>query len=312
MRTTGRAVAGLLVALVGVLLVGASTPSAQGQATYLYTLANFGGPLKIDGVRVSVDQETDEVYVIYQNIIHIFNPSGMEVFSFGDDLDLGQILDAVADTNGDILLLSYKDSHSIVTRCNYRGVPKKPIEFTKAPQAWTLDANRMMLRNGRLYLANLATSRVTITNVNGEFQSQIDFLSLLQADERRDGVEMFGFTVDQDGSVFVTMPTLFRAFKRTADGALMSFGKPGSGPGQFGVVAGITTDSHGNVFVADKIKCVVMVFDKAFKFITEFGYRGPKAENLIVPDDIAADRRGRLYVAQWRRRGVSVFSLALQ
>jgi hypothetical protein len=266
--------------------------------------------LKIDGVRVTVDQATDEAYVIYQNIVHIFNASGMEVFSFGDDLDLGQVIDAAVDTNGDILLLSYKDLHSIVTRCNYRGIPKAQIEFTKFPEGQGLDANRMVLRNGLLYFANLAALRVTITNISGEFQSQVDFMSLLQPEDRRDGVEAIGFTVDQSGSIFLTMPTLFRVFKRTADGTLTSFGKPGSGPGQFGVLSGIATDTHGNVLVADKLKCVVMLFDKAFNFITEFGYRGPNADNLIVPDDLAVDRRDRVYVAQYRQRGVSVFSLA--
>jgi DNA-binding beta-propeller fold protein YncE len=91
---------------------------------------------------------------------------------------------------------------------------------------------------------------------------------------------------------------------------LSAFGKPGSAPGRFGVIAGVAIDSHANVLVADKLKCVVMVFDKNFNFVTEFGYRGVRPENLIVPDDIAVDRKDRLYVSQGRRRGVSVFSLA--
>ena len=57
---------------------------------------------------------------------------------------------------------------------------------------------------------------------------------------------------------------------------------------------------------------MILVFDKDFRFLTEFGYRGPRPENLIVPDDIAADRRGRIYVSQARRRGVSVFDVAFR
>ena len=52
-----------------------------------------------------------------------------------------------------------------------------------------------------------------------------------------------------------------------------------------------------------------MVFDKDFSFLTEFGNRGLRPENLIIPDDLAIDKRDRLYVTQARRRGVSVFAL---
>jgi hypothetical protein len=52
-----------------------------------------------------------------------------------------------------------------------------------------------------------------------------------------------------------------------------------------------------------------MIFDKDFNFIREFGYRGGSPQNLIVPNDIAVDGRDRVYVAQGRRRGVSVFAL---
>jgi sugar lactone lactonase YvrE len=237
----------------------------------------------------------------------------MEVFSFGDDLDLGQIVDAAVDRNGDIILLSYKDSRSLVTRCNFRGVPIGPIEIKNLPAGVTFSANRMVLRNGLFYFASLMTSSVIVTDADGRFRSHFELLPLLEADKRKvDGAESIGFTVDHEGSLFFTVPALFSVFKRSIDGKLTSFGTPGSTPGKFGVVGGIAADSHGNLFVADKLKCVVIAFDKDFKFLTEFGYRGSRPENLVVPDDIAIDRRDRLYVSQSRRRGVSVFGLALR
>jgi hypothetical protein len=295
------------------LAIGASTLVAQAPATYLYNLANFSGPLRYDGVRVVVDQETDESYVLYQNLVRIFSSSGMEVFSFGDDLDLGQIVDAAVDRNGDIILLSYKDSRSLVTRCNFRGVPVGPIEVKDLPAGLVFDANRMIYRNGLLYFASTSKSTVIVTDTSGGFRSHFELLPLLDVDKRKvDGAESIGFAVDREGSVYFTVPALFTVFKRSADGKLTSFGTPGSTPGKFGVVAGIATDIHGNLFVADKLKCVVLAFDKDFKFLTEFGYRGSKPENLVVPDDIAIDRRDRLYVSQSRKRGVSVFGLALR
>ena len=76
------------------------------------------------------------------------------------------------------------------------------------------------------------------------------------------------------------------------------------------MLAGIAIDSKGNLLVADKLRCVVMAFDKDFTFVSEFGYRGTRPQNLIVPDDVAIDQKDRVYVSQGRQRGVSVFALA--
>ena len=296
----------------GVLITGSAVLAAQSQATYLHTLADFGGPLRYDGVHISIDRATDETYIINQNIVYVFNASGMQTFSFGEDLDVGQIVDVAVDRNGGFLLLSSRDGRSIVTRCTFRGVPIGPVEFSGFPAGLELMANRMMLRNGHLYLASLAESKVIVTDVAGVFRSSIDVFSQLLPEERMDDVQSVGFFVDDAGNIFLTMPTLFRVFKRAPDGTMASFGSAGSGQGKFGILGGIATDKAGNLFVADKLKCVVMVFDQDFRFLTEFGYRGPGAANLIVPDDVAVDRRGRIYVSQWRRRGVSVFSVDLR
>ncbi len=304
---------GLRALLSGWALFLAASPAvAQVQTTYLYSLASFDGPLHEAGVRVSIDQERGETYVLYQNIVRIFNQAGMEVFSFGDGLDLGHIVDVAAGGDGDVLLLSYTDGRSMVTRCDFRGVPIGLLEIRDLPEGLAFVANRMIARNGLLYFASLASSSVIITDPAGRFRSHVDFLPLLEADDRKkEGVESVGFTVDAEGSVFFTLPALFTVYKRSADGKVSSFGRPGSGPGRFGVVAGIASDSHGNLFVADKVKSVVMVFDKSFNFLTEFGYRGVKPANLVVPDDVAVDSRDRVYVSQARRRGVSVFDVAI-
>jgi hypothetical protein len=305
-----RPVALFLVAATWALIVPGSSVAAGVQGTYLYTLSNFTGSLRYDWVRVHVDQERNETYVLYQNLIRIFNPSGMEIFSFGDDLDLGQILDAVVDRNGDVLLLSYKDSRSLVTRCNFRGVPVGSMEIRNLPDGTVFAANRMIFRNGLFYFVSSNASSVIVTDSGGEFREHIDLLALLEEDERKKGeAELMGITVDREGNIFFTVPVLFRVFKLTPDRKLSSFGRSGSAPGRFGIVAGIVTDSRGNLLVTDKLRCVVMVFDKDFTFLSEFGYRGSKPENLVVPDDIAIDQRDRIYVSQGRRRGVSVFAL---
>ena len=302
-----RRIVGLIVCALALCV---SVSGAQVRATYLYNLSNFLGPLRFDGARVAVDRERDETYIIYQNLVRVFNPAGMEVFSFGDDLDLGQIIDVAAGANGDIILLSHKGAGSIVTRCSFRGVPVGRIEVTGLPAGETFSANRLVLRHGFFYFVSTSTSALVVNDPTGACRAHVDLLRLVEAEQHKKVAgEMAGFTVDQEGNVFFTVPSLFKVYKLSPEGALTEFGKPGAVPGKFGVLAGIVTDSHGDLLVADKLKCAIMVFDKDFNFITEFGYRGPRPENLVAPDDLAIDPHDRLYVTQVRNRGISVFAL---
>jgi hypothetical protein len=297
-------VAGWLAAL------WASPLDAQVQGTYLYTLSNFAGRLPYDWARLQVDQERDETYVIYQNLVRIFNSSGMEVFSFGDDLDLGRIVDAAVDADGDIILLSYTDSHPVLTRCNFRGVPLEPFEISNLPSDLDFRPNRIVYRNGQFYFVTTSTASVIVTDASGAFREHIDLLPLMDLTEKQKSeAEVAGFSVDGEGNLFFTIPVFFKAYKFSADRKLTPFGRAGSAPGRFGLVAGIVSDSRGRVIVVDKLKCAIMVFDKDLNFLTEFGTRGSRPENLIVPDDVTIDKRDRLYVTQGRRRGVSVFVL---
>jgi hypothetical protein len=293
------------------LAAGGAALDAQVRGSYLYTLSNFGGKVPYDWAQVYVDPARTEVYVVYQNLVRIFNASGMEVFSFGDDLDVGQMLDVAVDGNGDIILLSFKDGRSRVTRCNFRGVPTGTIEISQLPEGVTFVPNRMLVGNGLLYFASLTGARVIVTDAAGVFREHIDLISDDDLDDKLKGSrpEVVGFSVDGEGSLYFTIPVLFKAFKLTADRKRLSFGRPGSAAGRFGIVAGIVVDSRGRLIVADKLRSVLMVFDKDFKFLTEFGYRSNAPGGLILPEDLAIDSRDRVYVTQGARRGVSVFAL---
>jgi DNA-binding beta-propeller fold protein YncE len=70
------------------------------------------------------------------------------------------------------------------------------------------------------------------------------------------------------------------------------------------------SDARGNVLVVDRLKAAVLIFDKGFNFIGQFGSVGYKPGFLIVPDDIVIDSQDRVYITQAARRGVSVFKLS--
>jgi DNA-binding beta-propeller fold protein YncE len=305
----------ILILVVLMMMVYSFSARAAVKGSFLYGLSSFTGTIPYDWSRVVTDKERNEIYVLYQNTVRVFNESGMEIYRFGDDLDLGQIVDVAVDKNGDILLLTYKqtEGQSVgqIIHCNYRGEPKSSIELKNLPSQFSkFSPTRMVYLDGDIYLASLMGLNVVIADHQGNFKKGYDLFSLLELEEKdRGNVEMIGFSVDREGNILFTVPTLFKACILSPDGKLNWFGRPGSGPGRFNIVAGIVRDSKGNYLVVDKLKCAVMVFDQNFKFISQFSERGYKPAYLIAPDDIAIDNGDRIYVTQAARKGVSVFRL---
>ena len=305
----------VLILVVLMMIVYSFSAQAAVKGSFVYNLSNFTGTIPYGWSRVVADKGRNEIYVLYQNTVRVFNEFGMEIFRFGDDLDLGQIVDVAVDENGDILLLTYKQSggESVgeIIRCNYRGEPKSKIELKNIPSQFSkLFPNRMVSQDGNIYLASLMGLNVIVADRQGNFKKGYDLFSLLELEEKNRGdVEILGFSVDREGNMLFTVPTLFKACILSPDGKLDSFGKPGSVSGRFNVVAGIVRDSKGNYLVVDKLKCAVMVFDWNFNFITQFSERGYKPGYLIAPDDIAIDSGDRIYVTQAGRKGISVFRL---
>jgi len=283
--------------------------------SYQYTLSNFTGAEAYTWANLSIDEFRDEIYVVYQNEIKIYNSKGMLVYTFGDDERLnGRVEDVAIDKDGTIYLLLHTGLGSVVMRCNYRGEPVSRIEFKNFPQEFEgISPSSIIYREGRLYLAELLNSKkVFITDTNGFFQEGYDLGSLLKLDdyEGRPGQEkeIVGYNIDHKGNILLTVPTLFRAFVVSPDRKVQTFGEPGNTPGKFSVVTGIASDEAGNYYVSDTLKSVVMVFDKDSKFVTEFGYRGDQPDNLFAPKYILV-HDDYLYISQARKRGISVFKL---
>jgi len=310
----------LLILALFCLVICPRLATAGVKASYLYNLSNFTGTIPYSSARVAIDKERNEISVLYQNLVKVFNQNGMEVYSFGDDLDLGLIVDLSVDRDGNLLLLSYgiagtsREGLYEIISCNFRGEPIGTIELKDLPASFSeFSPNRIVYRAESLYLVDLFRLKVVVTDANGSFKKGYDIIPLLGLKGRdSSNTEIGGFNVEDDGSILFTIPVLFSAYRLYPDGRVVYFGKPGGAPGRFNIVGGIVLDSKGNYLVVDRLKCTVQVFDSKYNFLTQFGFRGLKPGNLIAPDDIAIDSDGRVYVTQNGRRGVSVYRITYE
>jgi DNA-binding beta-propeller fold protein YncE len=83
-----------------------------------------------------------------------------------------------------------------------------------------------------------------------------------------------------------------RIHKFSADGRLLlSWGEPGSGPGQFHVPHGIAVDAAGTIYVADRENSRLQLFSPDEKFLAEW-------TDVARPCDVAIDAGGNIYVAE--------------
>jgi hypothetical protein len=309
--------AGALSALLlGTALVLPSPAGAE-SAAYLYRLADFSGVVPYDDVKLVADRRQDEVYAAVGNSVRVFNGSGMEVYRFDVDSRSGTLFDLAAEESGDLLLLTLVLDPSrsgpswSVLRSDYRGEPKEKMAFTGfPPELASFRPNVIFLRDESIVLASLTEWRVVTTDRAGAFRKTYDLIALsgLQPKDREKN-DLLGFYVDRQGNMLFTVPTLFKVFVVSPEGSVRSFGRPGSSPGAFGVVAGIVADDHGNIIVADKGRGIVMIFDGKLELSAEFG-RGEGLASLVRPTALALGPSGKLYVTQARQRGVSVFKLS--
>lgn len=295
------------------MVSSSSVVAGELKASFLYTLSNFTGPIPCSWVNLSVDREKSEIYVVdsRRGDVRVFNEKGMEVYRFGDDESLGTILDLAVDRDGSIFVLSRGNPQHSIIRCDYRGEPMSRVEIKNLPSGFSVfSPDRIVYREGRLYLADRDAMRVAVTGINGLLEEAYDIAALLEIEEKkRDDVDIVGFGVDGEGNILFTIPVLFKAFMLSPDGEITGFGDPGSSPGKFNIVGGIARDDMGYYYVTDTLRSVVMIFDKDLNFQTEFGYRGYRRDNLLSPKNLALDASGRLYVSQLKDRGVSVFRI---
>lgn len=313
-RSVKKTVLMILIILTGMMYM-TTLPAAAGEynANFLYTLSDFSGTKPFSSARINQDFAKNEIYAMIGEAVSIFNASGMEVYRFDYDPTIGIVSDVAVMSNGQLAILASKGPLTRLVRCNFRAEPLGTIDLTGLPpQFVNFSPNRVFSRGDKLYLISFTAMQVVITDEQGAFIKGVDLAKELGMSEKeREETGLGGFTIDRNGDFLFTIPAVARVYLISPDGKQRVFGKRGSAPGRFGVVTGIAVDRDGNILVVDKLRCVVMIFERTnFALLKEFGNRGFQPGNLIGPDDILVDSQNRAYVSSLRKRGISVYQLS--
>lgn len=92
-----------------------------------------------------------------------------------------------------------------------------------------------------------------------------------------------------------------RVHKFSPEGKLvLSWGEPGTGPGQFQLVHNVWLDKQQRVWVCDRENNRIQIFDAEGRFLTQW-------TGLMRPTDIFIDDEGKVYVSELSQR-VSIFT----
>jgi len=287
-------------------------PSGPFKAEYVYSLSTSFGVIPFNDVSLSWDPVHKELFAIGEGLVRVFNESGMEIFSFGDDPEVGPISAVAPLEGGDLIVIAYRNGDRALVRCTFRGEFIEQLTIRDVPPEFEGAARggAMRYRDGRIYLADLGAMRIVVLDVTGRFITGFDVAEKLEVGSKRETLGLRGFNVDKAGNMLFTIQPMFQAYVMGLDGGITPFGIKGSAPGKFNVVAGIARDDDGLIYVSDILKSAVIVFDQNFIFLREFGYRTRAASGLSAPDEVAAGD-GKLFVVNHARRGVSVFKVGI-
>jgi hypothetical protein len=286
------------------------------EATFAHELSTPNGPVLLSWPSLAYDRAHDELFVVAEGFVRIFDASGMEVYRFGDDGALGNILRVAVLDDGDLILLTTLNDKRAYLRCDFRGELIETLSLTGLPKALAgFEPDQLVHRGGKLFFAERGTMRVVVTDVAGAYRHHVRLRDLVATalandPERKPPGAMDGFNVDSAGNVLFTMSTLFAGGVATRSGALRLFGTRGSTPGRFNIIGGIDSDEAGNVYVTDRLRSVVSVWDRELRHLGDFGYRGDDEGSLATPFELAVGN-GKVFVTQAGKRGVKVWRVRL-
>jgi DNA-binding beta-propeller fold protein YncE len=117
-----------------------------------------------------------------------------------------------------------------------------------------------------------------------------------------------GLAVTPGGDLLVVDTLGCRIVEMSTSGVVRrTFGRRGSGPGEFNYPTDITVSRDGRIFVVDSMNARIQLFEEGGGYLGEFGRRGNGTGDFDKPKGVALDSDGHVYVAEAMHDVVQVF-----
>ena len=163
-------------------------------------------------------------------------------------------------------------------------------------------------RTGDAFIADVAA----LSPVIHEFGPDGKLVKDVGADQSMDHPN--GIAVADDGAIYVTDTANGRLQILDPSGKRLGLVDRGNAAGNLGLPVGVVFDDKGRVAVVDSSGDRVQVYnplatgERGPRFINSFGDSGSAEGAMKFPNGLAADGRGRLYVADWGNDRLEVWS----
>lgn len=155
-------------------------------------------------------------------------------------------------------------------------------------------------KNGEIYVSDSLLKRVLLFDREGKYLRDIGSTDLF--------MRPAGIAIDEERLYVVdTHGHKIFVFSKKDGSFLFSFGKNGSGRGDFNYPTNIFIDKDGLLYVTDSMNFSVQMFEKDGSFISAFGRYGDGSGDFSKPKGIAVDSEGHIYVADALFDTVQIF-----
>ena len=274
-----------IVALVPRPRCSCDGPRAAGRRELPLQALHQTGVIPSNGLNVDYDPQTKETLVFGDGRVRVFNPTGMEIFSFGDDPELGW--DRRRSSHRGWRLPPPLPTSRTAPRWSAptsAGELKQRIGITGLPPEipQPFRPNGMGYARQRIYLVDLGAMRLVVLDMEGRFVAYHDLAKLCEVAGKAGRQRGEGLPGGAERRLPLHRPAALQGLRALGRRHVPGpSGSKGSAPGKFNIISGIAVDEQGYYYVTDILKSAVLVFDKNFRWLKEFGYRGNEARQPL-------------------------------
>lgn len=163
-------------------------------------------------------------------------------------------------------------------------------------------------QDDRLYIVDMA-ARIQVFDTEDLVNGKGKFLRFWETPEKENG-KPTGLSIGRDGNVLVADTHYYRVLIYSPEGVLLDRieGKPGRGPGEFGLIRDVVQDSRGNFYVAEMGELDrIQKFSPEKRFLLQWGSHGQEPGQFARPESLAVDEKDQIWVADACNHRIQVF-----